>query len=185
MEQITLEIAGQKITATLKTSRRARQARLEIGASGLIIVKPWGVPRFFIERFIKRQTPWIQKNLARYATATALPSVGRAELKIIKKRAAQQLITRLEFYNLHYHLTYRRLTVRDQKTRWGSCSPDKALSFNYRLLQVPPELLDYVVVHELCHLQEMNHSARFWSLVGETLPDYRQRRRALQRFRLT
>ena len=78
----------------------------------------------------------------------------------------------------HYHQftggCYRRITIRDQKTRWGSCSSTGTLSFNYRLMFAPPRVLDYVVVHELCHLTHMNHSREFWNLVSAVMPDYQK-----------
>ena len=75
---------------------------------------------------------------------------------------------------------YGRITVRDQRTRWGSCSAKGNLNFNWRLILAPGEVLDYVVVHELAHRREMNHSKRFWSLVEMVLPDYERRRRWLK-----
>lgn len=184
MEHHIIKLNDQEISYELRVSQRARGLRLEIGSSGLIIIKPRLVPTIFVEQFIKKQTAWIIKNLAKYGAAEALPAVSRDELVILKKRAAKLLIARLEFFNEQYHFKYKSITIRNQKTRWGSCSKQGALNFNYRLIQLPPELLDYVAVHELCHLKEMNHSARFWSLVGRTLPDYQERRRALQKFRL-
>lgn len=68
---------------------------------------------------------------------------------------------------------YTTITVRDQKSRWGSCSSRGTLSFNYRLMFAPPRVLDYVVVHELCHLTHMDHSKNFWNMVGEIMPDYK------------
>lgn len=76
--------------------------------------------------------------------------------------------------------TYSRITIRDQKTRWGSCSAKGTLSFNWRLMLAPPAVLDYVVVHELCHLTHMNHSKAFWALVESVCPDYRTHRRWLK-----
>ncbi|MDE6943319.1 MAG: M48 family metallopeptidase [Lachnospiraceae bacterium] len=76
--------------------------------------------------------------------------------------------------------TYDRITIRDQKTRWGSCSARGTLSFNWRLMLAPPAILDYVVVHELCHLTHMNHSAAFWQAVESVYPDYRNARRWLK-----
>ncbi len=76
--------------------------------------------------------------------------------------------------------TYNRITIRDQKTRWGSCSARGTLSFNWRLMLAPPAILDYVVVHELCHLTHMDHSPAFWQAVGEVYPDYRAARKWLK-----
>ena len=84
----------------------------------------------------------------------------------------------------HFHQftggSYNRITIRDQKTRWGSCSARGTLSFNWRLMLAPPAILDYVVVHELCHLTHMNHSAAFWQKVESVYPDYRTARKWLK-----
>ncbi len=76
--------------------------------------------------------------------------------------------------------SYSRITIRDQKTRWGSCSSTGTLSFNYRLMFAPPRVLDYVVVHELCHLTHMNHSREFWNLVASVMPEYKTYRNWLK-----
>lgn len=92
------------------------------------------------------------------------------------KEASRTLcFTRLEHFNKHYNFTYNRVAIRNTRSRWGSCSSKKNLNFNYRILFLPPELQDYLIVHELCHLQEMNHAAGFWALVAEQVPDYKQR----------
>jgi predicted metal-dependent hydrolase len=75
---------------------------------------------------------------------------------------------------------YNQIHIREQKTRWGSCSSRKNLNFNWKLVLMPPEILDYVIIHELCHLSEMNHSDRFWNLVQVYCPDYRQRKKWLR-----
>lgn len=101
------------------------------------------------------------------------------------KEAARKLVhDRLAHFNVAYGFEYNRVSIKNQKTMWGSCSKKGNLNFNYRLALIPPELADYVIVHELCHLQELNHSKRFWSLVARTIPDYAQRRKALKTHRL-
>lgn len=98
-------------------------------------------------------------------------------LEILEKRyrnaARAQLESRVAYYHKRTGGRYTSITVRDQKTRWGSCSSRGTLSFNYRLIFAPPAVLDYVVVHELCHLTHMNHSKAFWNMVGSVMPDYR------------
>lgn len=91
--------------------------------------------------------------------------------KKYKENARSLLKERLEFFNTHYGLRYGRVAVKNHKSRWGSCSSKKNLNFNYRIIFLPPELRDYIVVHELCHVREFNHSKKFWSAMAETLPD--------------
>lgn len=179
-----IKINDQEISYELRASRKARSVRLEISSSGLIVTKPWFISGIFMEQFIKRQADWIFKNLAKHKNTTVFPEIEATDLVVLKKRAAKILISRLEFFNKHYGFVYKSISVRDQKTRWGSCSRTGSLNFNYRLALLPEKLLDYVAVHELCHLKEMNHSARFWSLVAQTMPDYKERRKELEKFRL-
>ena len=185
MDTRKIIINNQEITYELKPSRRACNLRLEIAASGLIITKPWFISSSFMERFIIRQEAWILKNLAKHKNTEVLPKIAKDDLVVLKKRAAKILIARLEFFNQVYDLKYKSISVRDQKTRWGSCSRQGALNFNYRLVLLPEELLDYVAVHELCHLKEMNHSSKFWNLVALAIPDYKARRKKLEKFRLS
>ena len=101
------------------------------------------------------------------------------------KSAALALVTaRLAHFNQVYGLTWKSVSIRNQKTRWGSCSRRGALHFNYRLVLLPPHLADYVIVHELCHLKEFNHSKKFWQEVERTLPDWRAARRELKKISL-
>ena len=97
------------------------------------------------------------------------------------KEAARALVrSRIEHFNAHYGFTYNRVAIRNQRRCWGSCTSLKNLNFSYRLLFLPPELSDYVIVHELFHLAELNHSKNFWSLVAETIPEYQLHRKALR-----
>ena len=104
-------------------------------------------------------------------------ALARAALERWYRRRAQVVIAeRLALWNAHYGYAWTRVAIKEQKTRWGSCSRRGSLNFNWRLLLAPLPVLDYVVIHELCHLKEPNHAPRFWSLVAQTCPDYRERR---------
>lgn len=97
-----------------------------------------------------------------------------------RKKAEEVIHDRLQFFNEYYGFRYHRVTLRDQKSRWGSCSRAGNLNFNWRLIMAPIEVIDYVVIHELCHLKEMNHSRRFWALVEEKAPNYKVLRKWLR-----
>ena len=87
---------------------------------------------------------------------------------------------RLAHYNAHYGHAYKRVFIKNSKSRWGSCSSRGNLNFNYKLIFLPPEVLDYVVVHELCHLRHFNHGPEFWATVGEVLPNHKELRQKLR-----
>lgn len=97
-----------------------------------------------------------------------------------KDQALELVKNKLEHFNQFYNFKYNKVTVRNQSTRWGSCSRRGNINFNYRLALLPESLTDYVVVHELCHLGEFNHSKDFWDLVARTVPDFKERRRQLR-----
>ena len=103
-----------------------------------------------------------------------------AEYKKYKDQALVLAERRLAEFNLLYGYQVNRISIKNQRTRWGSCSKKGNINFNYRIALLPDRLADYLVVHELCHLGEFNHSQRFWDLVARTIPDYRQRRRELR-----
>ena len=99
------------------------------------------------------------------------------------KEAARELVlSRLAHFNAHYQFSYNRVAIRNQRRCWGSCTSLQNLNFSYRLLFLPPELADYVIVHELCHLAELNHSQNFWARVAETIPEYQLHRSALRAY---
>jgi predicted metal-dependent hydrolase len=97
-----------------------------------------------------------------------------------KELARAKVAERLAHYNAHYGHSLRRVFIKNSKSRWGSCSSAGNLNFNYKLLFLPPALVDYVVVHELCHLRHFNHGPEFWALVAEVLPNHKALRKALR-----
>ncbi len=100
---------------------------------------------------------------------------------LLHKEQARTLVNeRLIYWNTFYKFSYNRVAIRNQRSRWGSCSSKRNLNFNYRLVFLPVELVDYVIVHELCHLKHLDHSNVFWDAVGETLIDYEERKMQLR-----
>jgi predicted metal-dependent hydrolase len=110
--------------------------------------------------------------------------VKRKRAPLVRKKekyeeARALAAARLAHFNTFYNFTYNQVRIRNQKTRWGSCSQKGNLNFTYKLILLSSRLVDYVIVHELCHLEQMNHSPKFWELVSQTIPDYKARRREL------
>jgi predicted metal-dependent hydrolase len=104
-----------------------------------------------------------------------------AHFQAHKEFARERILARLAHWHAFYPYAYGRVAIRDQSSRWGSCSKKKNLNFNYRIAFLPEPLMDYVIVHELCHLQEFNHSKAFWDLVAQMIPDYINLRSELRR----
>ena len=99
------------------------------------------------------------------------------------EEARRLALSRLEYFNQFYNFKYGTIRIKAQVTRWGSCSSKGNLSFNYKMALLPPHLVDYLVVHELCHLGEFNHSQNFWDLVEKTIPNYLELRAELKSFK--
>lgn len=132
---------------------------------------------FFFRKKLRRTRKVCMKRLAPRKPRMTFARVKYAHYK---ERARVLIEAQVRKWIAVYGVTYGRVAIRDQKSRWGSCSRKGNLNFSYRLIFLPPELIEYVVVHEICHLREMNHSRRFWDLVAESVPDYRARRRELR-----
>jgi predicted metal-dependent hydrolase len=169
-------------------SARARSIRITIYPTGEVkVTAPRLTPEFLISKFVNSKSSWITKKLAHFSKHPVsderklLNSLGRKDFKEQKGKALELVRSRLEHFNKHYNFIYKNVSIRNQKSRWGSCSHRGNLSFNFKLIYLKPEIQDYVVIHELCHLKEMNHSKRFWDLVSEMAPNWKELRRGLKR----
>lgn len=107
--------------------------------------------------------------------------IKEAITKCYKKNFREIVTEGVDEYNKHYNFKYNRIALKDNKTNWGSCSSKGNLNFNWRLIMAPMEILDYVVIHEVCHLKEQNHAEGFWKLVEEQCPDYKVKRKWLKK----
>lgn len=166
-------------------TRSARKTiSIRIGQEGNIEVRaPLWCPQEQIEELLDRKREWILRNQARKKEQGKLQrehALTQEEKVLAKKAARSRLEERVRFYSEKMGVSCGRIAVREQKTRWGSCSGKGNLNFNWKLILMPPEILDYVVVHELAHRREMNHSRAFYRIVAGVLPDYRMRERWLR-----
>lgn len=139
-----------------------------------------------IERILKKKESWIIKHIeqikeneSKHESLNASKLTSK-ELKNLAEQARVMIPERVKYFANIMGITYGRITIRNQKTRWGSCSSKGNLNFNCLLMLAPPEVVDYVVVHELCHRKEMNHSKAFWQEVEKVLPNYRDAYRWLK-----
>ena len=169
---------------TLIRSRR-KTISIEIDEKAQVVVRsPMRAPKYEIERFLSEKEGWINKHVEivkkRMEKAEAVEPVGRWELRDLSEEALRVIPVKVKHYAGILCVTYGNITIRNQKTLWGSCSSKGNLNFNCMLMKAPEHIQDYVVVHELCHRKEMNHSKRFWELVGSVIPDYRQCRKWLK-----
>jgi ATP-dependent DNA helicase PIF1 len=151
--------------STIYTDPRAKRLTITVRRDGSVrVTKPRWVSVREAERFLARSDEWVRRARQRIAaqpkTSPIEPSAK--EYKKFKTAALDLVERRIRYFNVHYGLEYSKVSVRNQKSRWGSCSHTGTLSFNYRIVFLPAHLVDYIVVHELCHLKEMNHSKRFW-----------------------
>lgn len=163
----------------IRSSRRT--ISVQIAPSGEVLVRcPRRMSNADIRRFVESKSDWIEKHLEKRTAAVRLPVFTDEQLQVLARQARQTIPERVAHFAPLVGVTYGRITIRSQHTLWGSCSGKGNLNFNCLLMLTPPEVLDYVVVHELCHRKEMNHSARFWAEVGRVLPDFENRRKWLR-----
>lgn len=158
---------------------------LEIRPDGSLLVRaPQRMTVREIDCFLDEHAEWVRKHLAqlqaRQEELSEVKLLSMGEIRALADQALQVIPERVRYYAPLVGVTYGRITIRNQRTRWGSCSSKGNLNFNCLLMLMPPEILDYVVVHELAHRKEMNHSPAFWAIVESVLPDYRERRQWLK-----
>lgn len=181
----------------IKESARAKLVRVSVFPDGRIqVTKPVRMNDSRAEKFVHEKRGWIEKTVekmkkrreksAKTSPKTELPRLkrGTKNYKEAQEQARELVSERLEYFKDIYPFLYNRVFIRNQKTLWGSCSRAGNLNFNYKIIHLVPELVDYIIVHELCHLREMNHSKRFWDLVGKEIPDHAMRRKQLRGFTL-
>lgn len=167
----------------IRSQRKTIAMRIE-SASHMTVRAPSAMRDADIDAFVKKHWDWIIKHRQlfqeRESQAGAAAKFTQQEIKSLADQALKIIPERAAFLACRLGVTYGSITIRKQKTRWGSCSSKRNLNFNCLLMLVPPEVRDYVIVHELCHLKEMNHSPRFWAEVEKIVPAFREHKNWLK-----
>ena len=160
----------------IRSNRKTMGA--EIKGEKLIIRVPLFATNKEIDRFIEQNKKWFEMHLAkaqeREKAKEGCHKLTQDEIVELANKAREMIPERVAYYAPLVGVTYGRITIRKQKSRWGSCSSKGNLNFNCLLMLMPPEVIDSVVVHELCHRKEMNHSKKFYAEVLRVFPDYRK-----------
>ena len=160
---------------------KRRTIAIEITTDCRVVVKaPYGAPKTVIDRFIGEKADWISRHLKkmeeRQQEESESKPISEQEMRLLVTRAKRVIPVKVRKFAELIGVKYGRITIRNQKTRWGSCSAEGNLNFNCVLMRAPEEIVDYVVVHELCHRIHMDHSKAFWGEVEKIIPDYKRRR---------
>lgn len=174
--QKKMTLNSQKIEYTVRKHRQAKRLKLAISCDGNVAVTlPWRMGFVSADDFIRKNAEWVlekMKAMKKIGRNSLFARHDRVEYLKLRETAREMVASRLEKYAEFYGFQYNGVAIRNQKTRWGSCSSKGNLNFNYKILLLPQRHADYIIVHELCHLKEFNHGKRFWNLVAQTIPEY-------------
>ena len=174
---------NQEIAYKLRKSRRAKRMRIAIyGDTNIVVTLPYGLKESLAEKFLSAKAAWLLDKILyfkKYGQLVFIKSNIRDYQK--NKQAVLSLAEdRVNYFNKIYKLKFNKIAIRRQKTRWGSCSSKGNLNYNYKILFLPEAITDYIIVHELCHLKEFNHSRKFWHLVAQAAPNYLEIKKELK-----
>ena len=173
------------ISYIIKSRKGARGIRIAVQADGgVIVTKPKNMPKFLAEVFVKSKKDWVMEQIEKIAQRPKklLAHYSVKDFKENKQKAYILAHNKVIHFNQFYNFKINSISIRNQKTRWGSCSRKGNINFNYKIVFLPEELQDYIIVHELCHLQEMHHGKEFWDLVSLQIPDYKKRKIELKAY---
>ncbi len=183
--QKSIYLKEEKIMYSVRASSRAKHVRIAVGCDGAVLItQPIGISLEKIEKIILNKAAWILNKINFFKKYVVRQKSFIHEYKKYREEALSLVRSRIRHFNDFYQFTFNRISLRNQKTRWGSCSRRGNLNFNYRIIYLSPELADYIIVHELCHLAELNHSKNFWKLVEKKIPNYSELRYMLKQNKL-
>lgn len=182
----------REIEYQIKKSVRARRLRVTVHCDARVIVT---APFYFsdfracpelnrrAERFLKEKANWVLSKIDYFLRSRKILRIsgGKREYKKRREQAREFIFKKVESINKIYNFSFKKISIKNQKIRWGSCSKKGNLNFNYKIIFLPERLAEYIIAHELCHLREFNHSRNFWNLLSAAVPEYRECRRELRK----
>ena len=171
-----VQIGEENIEFTLVKSLKTKRLRITVYHDGEIKVTcPLITRENSIRQFVINKSSWIFKKVSYFKSRPRIIITQGTSKEYLENKEKTRVFVRerLEYFNAVYNFSWKKVAIKNLKSRWGSCSSKGNLNFSYKLSLLPKELADYIVVHELCHLKEMNHSLKFWNLVSKTIPDYK------------
>lgn len=173
----TIQYQNKEISYLIQNSIRAKRIRISIKHTGqVILTKPFFVRESVAENFLNTKIDWISSKLKHFSGMIDLgiSTMTKKDYKKNKIKALNLCIEKVNYFNQYYKYSYNKISIKNQANRWGSCSSKRNLNYNYKILFLPEDLQNYLIVHELCHLKEMNHSRAFWSLVSIMIPNHKE-----------
>lgn len=182
--QKTIKINNNNLDYKIRKTKRTKRLSIAVSADASVTVTmPKWMPVLLAEKFLKEKADWIFKKINYFSKLrdSGIIKISKTDYKKKKEKARELVNKNVLELNKFYNYKINRIAIRNQKTRWGSCSSKNNLNFNYKIIYLRPELIKYIIVHEICHLKEMNHSKRFWVLVEKTVPNYLALRKELKK----
>jgi hypothetical protein len=177
----------KEVSCKIRESKRAKRLRLAVYCDGsVIITTPLGIDLSIVEKFIAHKKQWIADkiNFFKSVDSKSIRTFSQEDYSKHKDGALMLVCDRIEIFNKKLGFSFNKIFIKNQKTRWGSCSKKKNLNINYKIIFLPKRHQDYIIVHEMCHLKEFNHSRKFWALIESVLPDYLEIKRELRNYEM-
>lgn len=172
-KKITLN--NKEIHYLIRKSNRAKRMRIAVFCNAdVVITLPHTRTNLEAEKYLKEKSKWVLEKLDKFATTTTNNKPQTVDFEEGKELAGHLVKKIIKKHKKQLNCEYNSINIKDHKTKWGSCSKKGNLNFNYRIIFLKKKLAEYIVVHELCHLAEMNHSQKFWKLIEKALPNYKK-----------
>ncbi|MBF8984482.1 M48 family metallopeptidase [Lutibacter sp. B2] len=165
----------QKLKESTETNPCIKEKKYENGELFLYLGDQYAI-QIIIDESIKKDIVKFKNGLICITVRKSEKEAYKNSMeKFYKKKCRKKILERIEYYQKYFKIKPKEIKIIESKNKWGSCSSNRNINFNWRLIMAPIEVIDYIVVHEMCHLMHMNHSKSFWTLVGKIIPDYKQR----------